>query len=84
MKWIPDRCGIDRYGGCYRQLFRSFVFYQERDALEVIHLGLIGWLRARFGSGHKRKKTVKPEPLGAAEADAAKLQEKIDAIRRKP
>ena len=34
--------------------------------------------------GYTREKTVKPEPLGTAEADAAKLQEKIDAIRRKP
>jgi lysophospholipase L1-like esterase len=34
--------------------------------------------------GYTREKTVKPEPLGAAEGDAAKLQEKIDAIRRKP
>ena len=32
--------------------------------------------------GYTREKTVKPEPLGAAEADAAKLQEKIDALRR--
>jgi lysophospholipase L1-like esterase len=34
--------------------------------------------------GYTREKTVKPEPLGNAEADAAKLQEKIDMIRRKP
>jgi lysophospholipase L1-like esterase len=34
--------------------------------------------------GYTREKTVKPEPLGTSEADAAKLQEKIDAIRRKP
>ena len=34
--------------------------------------------------GYTREKTVKPEPLGTGEADAAKLQEKIDAIRRKP
>ncbi len=34
--------------------------------------------------GYTREKTVKPEPLGTAETDAAKLQEKIDAIRRKP
>jgi lysophospholipase L1-like esterase len=33
--------------------------------------------------GYTREKTVKPEPLGTAEADAAKLQEKIDALRRK-
>jgi hypothetical protein len=33
--------------------------------------------------GYTREKTVTPEPLGAAEADAAKLQERIDAIRRK-
>lgn len=33
--------------------------------------------------GYTREKTVKPEPLGTAEADAAKLQEQIDAIRRK-
>ena len=32
--------------------------------------------------GYTREKTVKPEPLGATEADAAKLQEKIDALRR--
>lgn len=35
-------------------------------------------------TGYTREKTVKPEPLGTAEADAAKMQEKIDAIRRKP
>ena len=34
--------------------------------------------------GYTREKTVKPEPLGTAEEEAAKLQEKIDAIRRKP
>jgi lysophospholipase L1-like esterase/pimeloyl-ACP methyl ester carboxylesterase len=34
--------------------------------------------------GYTREKTIKPEPLGTAETDAAKLQEKIDAIRRKP
>jgi lysophospholipase L1-like esterase len=34
--------------------------------------------------GYTREKAVKPEPLGTAEADAAKLQEKIDVIRRKP
>jgi lysophospholipase L1-like esterase len=34
--------------------------------------------------GYTREKTVKPEPLGTGEADAVKLQEKIDAIRRKP
>lgn len=34
-------------------------------------------------TGYTREKTVKPEPLGTAEADAAKVQEKIDALRRK-
>jgi lysophospholipase L1-like esterase len=34
--------------------------------------------------GYTREKTVKPEPLGTVEADAAKIQEKIDAIRRMP
>jgi lysophospholipase L1-like esterase len=33
--------------------------------------------------GYTREKTVTPGPLGTAEADAAKLQEKIDALRRK-
>ena len=33
--------------------------------------------------GYTREKSVKPEPLGTAEADAAKVQEKIDALRRK-
>ncbi len=33
--------------------------------------------------GYTREKTVKPGPLGTAETDAAKLQEKIDALRRK-
>jgi lysophospholipase L1-like esterase len=33
--------------------------------------------------GYTREVTVKPQPLGTAEADAAKLQEKIDALRRK-
>jgi hypothetical protein len=33
--------------------------------------------------GYTREKTVKPEPLGTVEADAAKVQEKIDALRRK-
>lgn len=32
--------------------------------------------------GYTREKTVKPEPLGTVEADAAKLQQKIDALRR--
>jgi len=34
--------------------------------------------------GYTREKTVKPEPLGTVEADAARLQEKIDTLRRKP
>lgn len=34
--------------------------------------------------GYTRENTVKPEPLGTAEADTARLQEKIDAIRRRP
>jgi len=33
--------------------------------------------------GYTREKTVRPEPLGSAEADAAGLQEKIDALRRR-
>jgi lysophospholipase L1-like esterase len=33
--------------------------------------------------GYTREKTVKPEALGTAEADAAKVQEKMDALRRK-
>jgi hypothetical protein len=32
--------------------------------------------------GYTREKTVRPEPLGAVEADAAKVQERIDALRR--
>ena len=38
------------------------------------------WMRH---TGYTREKTVKPEPLGTAEADAAQVQEKIDALRRK-
>lgn len=34
-------------------------------------------------TGYTREKTVKPESLGSAEADAAAMQEKIDALRRK-
>jgi lysophospholipase L1-like esterase len=34
-------------------------------------------------TGYTREATVKPQPLGTTEDDAAKLQEKIDAIRRK-
>lgn len=33
--------------------------------------------------GYTREATVKPQPLGTTEEDAAKLQEKIDALRRK-
>jgi lysophospholipase L1-like esterase len=33
--------------------------------------------------GYTREKTVEPQPLGTAEADAAKLQAQIDALRRK-
>ncbi|MFO0808590.1 MAG: SGNH/GDSL hydrolase family protein [Gemmataceae bacterium] len=33
--------------------------------------------------GYTREKTVKPEPLGTVEADAAKVQATIDALRRK-
>ena len=33
--------------------------------------------------GYTREKKVEPQPLGTAEADAAKLQEQIDALRRK-
>ena len=32
--------------------------------------------------GYTREATVAPQPLGTVEADAAKLQEKIDALRR--
>jgi lysophospholipase L1-like esterase len=32
--------------------------------------------------GYTREATVSPQPLGTAEADAAKVQEKIDALRR--
>jgi GDSL-like Lipase/Acylhydrolase family len=34
--------------------------------------------------GYTREKTVAPGALGTVEADAAKLQEKIDTLRRKP
>ena len=34
-------------------------------------------------TGYTRAKTVKPEPLGTAEADGMAIQEKIDALRRK-
>ena len=34
-------------------------------------------------TGYTREKTVNPEPLGTAEADAAKIQAQIDALRRK-
>lgn len=33
--------------------------------------------------GYTREKTFEPQPLGTTEADAAKIQEKIDALRRK-
>jgi hypothetical protein len=33
--------------------------------------------------GYTREKTVAPGPLGAVEADAAKLQERIDMLRRR-
>ncbi len=33
--------------------------------------------------GYTREKTFAPAPLGSAEADAAKLQEQIDALRKK-
>jgi lysophospholipase L1-like esterase len=33
--------------------------------------------------GYSREKVVEPQPLGTAEADAAVLQERIDALRRK-
>ena len=32
--------------------------------------------------GYTYEKTVEPELLGSVEADAAKVQEKIDALRR--
>jgi hypothetical protein len=34
-------------------------------------------------TGYTREKSVEPQPLGTAEADAAKLQEQIDILRRK-
>lgn len=40
----------------------------------------VAWMKH---TGYTREATVKPQPLGTAEADAAKLQEKIDALRRK-
>ena len=33
--------------------------------------------------GYTREKKVDPQPLGTTEEDAAKIQEKIDALRRK-
>jgi lysophospholipase L1-like esterase len=38
------------------------------------------WMRH---TGYTREKTVTPQPLGSAEADAAKLQKKVDALRRR-
>jgi len=35
-------------------------------------------------TGYTREKTVSPGPLGTVEADAARIQEKIDALRNKP
>jgi hypothetical protein len=32
--------------------------------------------------GYTRESTVKPEPLGTVEVDAAKVQERIDALRQ--
>jgi hypothetical protein len=32
--------------------------------------------------GYTREAKVEPQPLGTVKADAAKLQEKIDALRR--
>jgi phospholipase/lecithinase/hemolysin len=32
--------------------------------------------------GYTREKTVEPQPLGTVEEDAAKVQEKIDSMRR--
>ena len=32
--------------------------------------------------GYTREAKVEPQPLGSVETDAAKLQEKIDALRR--
>lgn len=40
----------------------------------------VAWMKH---TGYTREKTVKPEPLGTAEEDAAKLQEQIDMLRRK-
>jgi lysophospholipase L1-like esterase len=34
--------------------------------------------------GYTRERTVLPQPLGSVETDAANLQEKIDALRRRP
>jgi lysophospholipase L1-like esterase len=33
--------------------------------------------------GYTRERTIKPEPLGTVEADAARVQEQIDALRHK-
>jgi hypothetical protein len=38
------------------------------------------WMRH---TGYTREKTVPPEPLGTAEADAVRFQEKIDTLRRR-
>ena len=32
--------------------------------------------------GYTREKTVEPQPLGDTETEAAKMREKIDALRR--
>jgi hypothetical protein len=32
--------------------------------------------------GYTREKTVEPQPLGNVEAEAARVQERIDALRR--
>lgn len=48
-------------------------------AEEKRRLRSAAWMRH---VGYTREATVKPGPLGSAEADAARLQERIDALRR--
>jgi hypothetical protein len=51
--------------------------FKEVDALRRLRASR--WMQH---IGYTREKIVAPQPLGETEADAAKIQEKIDALRR--
>lgn len=69
---LGERVPADAFAGVQKDPLYKLV--AEKRALRSAR-----WMKH---VGYTREAKVEPEPLGTTEADAAKLQEKIDALRR--